>query len=495
LIEAKFSIGSLENNFAALPDNFYARIRPTPVKSPLLLAFNDALSKELGLSTAHLDASELAQLFSGNVLPEGSEPVAAAYAGHQFGNFVPNLGDGRAILIGEVRDRADQLRDIQLKGSGLTPFSRRGDGRAALGPVLREYLVSEAMHALGIPSTRALAMTLTGEFILREGYVPGAVLTRVAASHIRVGTFEYFAAQGDFDSIRRLVDYVIARHYPTLDAADNKAFSLLQTVIERQAALISKWMMVGFVHGVMNTDNMAISGETIDFGPCAFMEAYHPDTVFSSIDQFGRYAYGRQPSIAQWNLARLGEALLPLISADEQVAIDLATGALSRFASLYGSFWLDGMRLKLGLSRQEDADRDLVHAFLDGLARTGTDFTLAFRRLGETVGAANNEPFLSFVGHDPGFTHWLERYDARLERDGGDRRDRHVRMQRVNPAYIPRNHLVEKAINAAVKEGELEPFRALQTLLSRPFDEADGFEAYMQPAEPSERVYQTFCGT
>jgi uncharacterized protein YdiU (UPF0061 family) len=495
LTHPELSIGRFENSFAQLPDGFFVRQNPTPVSEPVLLAFNTELADELGLDTSGLTRGELATIFSGNAVPLGAEPLAAAYAGHQFGNFVPQLGDGRAILLGEVRDRAGRLRDIQLKGSGPTPFSRRGDGRSALGPVLREYLISEAMHVLGVPSTRALAAVLSGDRVLREGYKPGAVMTRVASSHIRVGSFQYFAARDDQASIQRLTGYVIGRLYPEAQHSESPALALLQAVIEQQAKLIAHWMMIGFVHGVMNTDNMALSGETIDFGPCAFMEAYNPDIVFSSIDQFGRYAYGRQPGIAQWNLARLAEALLPLIDPDEKKSVELASAAISDFAPIYHELWLDGMRAKLGLFQKEEDDRALIGAFLDGLQRTETDFTLAFRRLGERDLGASASPFLGLVKHDAALIDWLDGYRARLMRDGGDDQARFAAIQKVNPIYIPRNHQVEAALSAAIDEGDLGPFKALHGILAHPFEEKAEFEAYSLPSQSSERVYQTFCGT
>ena len=491
MTQAKLSIGTFENSFARLPDRFFARLVPEPVSSPRLLLLNAVLAEELGLSTGNVPPDALAHVFSGNVMPEGAEPLASVYAGHQFGNFVPQLGDGRAILLGEVRDRAGRLRDLQLKGSGPTPYSRRGDGRAALGPVLREYLISEAMHALGIPTTRALAAVLTGDQVLREGYRPGAVMTRVAASHVRVGSFEYFAAREDLAAIKALADYVIDRHYPEARDTERPALALLQVVIERQAKLIARWMMVGFVHGVMNTDNMTLSGETIDFGPCAFMDAYDPRTVFSSIDQFGRYAYGRQPGIAQWNLARLAEALVPLIDPDEAKAVELASAAISDFAPIYHEAWLAGMRAKLGLVEEEEGDRALIGDLLDSLERTGTDFTLAFRRLSETQAGA----FPALVKQDELLVEWLTRYQARCAREKNSPEDRADAMRRVNPIYIPRNHQVEAALAAAVEEGDLGPFNRLHAILASPFVEVEGLEAYAEAAGPSERVFQTFCGT
>jgi len=492
---SEISIGRFENSFAKLPDSFFARLDPTPVSSPVLLAFNSELAGELGLVTEHLSSADLAMVFSGNAMPLGAEPLAAAYAGHQFGNFVPQLGDGRAILIGEVRDRFGHLRDIQLKGSGPTPFSRRGDGRAALGPVLREYLISEAMPALGVPTTRALAAVLTGDRVLREGYMPGAVITRVASSHIRVGSFEFFAAREDSAAIQRLTDYVIDRHYPDAKQAESPALAMLQAVIERQARLIAKWMMTGFIHGVMNTDNMTLSGETIDFGPCAFMDSYDPKTVFSSIDQFGRYAYGRQPSIAQWNLARLAEALVPLIDPDEKRAVELASAAISDFAPIYHEAWLEGMRAKLGLQSEEEGDRVLVGELLDGLERMGADFTRTFRSLADIHGDDVDRTFLAEVKDDALLKDWLLAYRARVGREPLSSEERAKAMRRVNPIYIPRNHKVEEAISAAIVEGDLVPFKTLHRVLSAPFEARDGYEAYTEAAGPEGRVYQTFCGT
>src|SRR6266403_3491736 len=370
------------SSYAGLPERFFARVNPVPVAKPRLLRFNHALAAELGLDIGDLDAEALAATFSGNVLPPRVEPIAMAYAGHQFGHFVPQLGDGRAILLGEVQGRAGMRRDIHLKGTGRTPFSRDGDGRAALGPVLREYLVSEAMHALGIPATRALAAVATGEAVYRErGALPGAVLTRVAASHVRVGTFQYFAARGDADAVRRLADYVIERHYPDVGSAANPHLEVLRSVMQRQARLVAGWMHVGFIHGVMNTDNMTVSGETIDFGPCAFMDAYDPATVFSSIDHMGRYAYANQAPAAQWNLARFAETLLACIDPQTDRAIELATGVIADFSRQFDEHWLAGMRRKLGLFTEEDGDLALIRGLLDAMQRGGADFTATFRRL------------------------------------------------------------------------------------------------------------------
>ena len=373
-------IAVFSNSYARLPEHFFARLAPTPVPKPHLIKFNGSLASELGINARGLEPDELAGVFAGNVIPQGAEPIAMAYAGHQFGSFVPQLGDGRAILLGEVLDRKGERRDVQLKGAGRTPFSRRGDGRAALGPVLREYLVSEAMHALGIPTTRALAAVLTGEPVYRERQLPGAVLTRVASSHIRVGTFQYFAARGDLEAVERLSDYVIDRHFPDARDAERPRLALIQAVVERQALLIARWMHVGFIHGVMNTDNTALSGETIDFGPCAFMDSYDPATAFSAIDELGRYAYANQPNIAQWNLARFAETLLPLMDPNPERAVELASEAISAFLPRYQEHWLAGMREKLGISGHEDSDLDLVRDLLRAMHENAADFTLTFRR-------------------------------------------------------------------------------------------------------------------
>src|ERR1700722_8669249 len=375
------AIASFSNSYSRLPEHFFARLDPTPVAKPRLIVLNRPLAQDLGLDIDAVDGEALAQIFGGNIVPSGAEPISTAYAGHQFGGFVPQLGDGRAILLGEVIDRSGVRRDIQLKGAGRTPFSRRGDGRAALGPVLREYLVSEAMHALGIPTTRALAAVTTGERVFRETPLPGAILTRVAASHIRVGTFQYFAARGDMEAVERLSDYVIDRHYPKARASERARLALLRIVVERQALLVARWMHVGFIHGVMNTDNTALSGETIDFGPCAFMDFYDPATAFSAIDELGRYAYGNQPTIAKWNLARFAETLLPLLDPNPERAIELANEAISAFTSRFQEHWLAGMRDKLGLASNEEGDLELAHAFLRAMHESAADFTLTFRRL------------------------------------------------------------------------------------------------------------------
>ncbi|GBD46918.1 protein adenylyltransferase SelO [Methylopila sp. Yamaguchi] len=484
-----------DNSYARLPDAFHRRTPPTPVAAPRLVALNRELADELGLDPKTLSGEAAAQAFAGNAVLPGSDPIAAAYAGHQFGQFVPQLGDGRAILLGEVVDRAGLRRDIQLKGSGPTPFSRNGDGRAALGPVLREYLVSEAMAALGVPTTRALAAVTTGEAVHRERKLPGAVLTRVAASHIRVGTFQFFAARRNLEALTALVDHVVARHYPESAARPDRALALLEGVVARQAALVAQWMHVGFVHGVMNTDNCSVAGETIDYGPCAFLDAYDPKAVFSSIDRHGRYAFANQPAIAHWNLTRLAECLLPLISEDEQRAIAEATEALDRFAPAFEAAYFDGYRRKLGLRTEEEGDAELVQDLLDRMAEGLADYTLTFRRLG-AVAEGEPAPAARELFVDPtAFDAWAERYRARLAREPDEAGARRRRMARANPALIPRNHLVEAALAAAVEDGDFAPFDALQEALSDPYaPEADASPYAVAPPVP-ETPYRTFCGT
>ena len=474
-----------EHTYAGLPAAFHAAVAPTPVKAPRLLAWNTALAAELGLDASL--AARAADVFSGNVLPDGAQPIALAYAGHQFGHFVPQLGDGRAILLGEVVDPRGRRFDVQLKGAGPTPFSRRGDGRAAIGPVLREYLVSEAMHALGIPTTRSLAAVATGEVVVRDEILPGAVLTRVAASHVRVGTFQYFAARGDDASVARLADYVIARHYPELREAPNRPLALLKAVAARQARLVAAWMQVGFIHGVMNTDNAAVSGETIDYGPCAFLDEYHPGKAFSAIDRQGRYAFGNQPPIAQWNLARLAECLLPLFPG---AALADARAAIEGFADTYRGHWLAGMRRKLGLATAEDGDEALARDFLEALQAVEADFTLSFRAL---VAAAEGAAPTA-LPKSPAMDAWLARWRERLAREALPAVERAARLRAANPAVIPRNHHVEAAL-AAAAEGDLVPFKALLAAVRRPFDDGPAQVPFMAPPDPAERVRNTFCGT
>lgn len=485
--------------YSHLPERFYQRCKPTPVRSPRLIAFNQPLAEELGFDmTALPGREELAQYFSGNSVPPGAVPVAQAYAGHQFGNFVPQLGDGRAILLGEVVDHNGHLRDIQLKGSGQTRFSRGGDGRAPLGPVLREYLVSEAMYAMGIPTTRALAVVTTGEPVYRERRLPGAVLTRIAASHVRVGTFAYFAARGDVDGLRLLADHVIERHYPELAALadEQRVLALLQAVQERQAALIARWMGVGFIHGVMNTDNTSVSGETIDYGPCAFMEAYHPGMVFSSIDQSGRYAYGNQPGIGLWNMARLAETLLPLIDPDAERAARRASEVIERFPDQYDAEWLAVMRAKLGLATAEEDDRELIEELLQAMHGGRADFTLSFRRLCDCAESSLADAALLELFEDSSaMGAWMMKWRERLLREVAPGQTVAERMRAVNPLYIPRNHLIEQVIQAATEEDDFMPFRTLSAVLAQPFLKQPGRDRFALLAAPDEQVLRTFCGT
>ena len=474
------------HTYAALPERFHARTPPTPVVAPSLIAFNDALAAELGVERG--DDRDLAHHCTGNKVPVGGQPLAMAYAGHQFGSFVPQLGDGRALLIGEVVDRSGRRRDLQWKGAGPTPFSRRGDGRAAMGPVLREYLVSEAMHALGIPTTRALSAAATGERVLREdGPLPGAVLIRVAASHIRIGTFEFFAARGDTDGVRTLADYVIDRHYPDLGESADRYFGLLQAVAERQCALLARWMQVGFIHGVMNTDNMTVSGETIDFGPCAFMDEYDPATVFSYIDRRGRYAYTNQPVIMQWNLARFAETLLPLIDSDANVAVERATALVHAIPARYSGHWLSGFRRKLGLQTAAADDATLIEELLRVMEAARADFTNTFRSL---VDAATDAAALPAA-----FASWHDGWLARLAREPGGSAAAIETMRQANPAFIPRNHRIEAIISAAVTQSDFAPFHELHAVLSRPFDDQPEHRKLREPPRPEERVRNTFCGT
>lgn len=461
----------------------YLSVQPAPAPAPRLLAFNRTLVSALGLDPDALEPVA-ADIFSGNRLPDGAEPVAQAYAGHQFGGFSPQLGDGRALLMGEVIAPDGRRFDIHLKGSGRTPFARGGDGKAAVGPMLREYLMGEAMAALGIPTTRALAVVATGAPVLRETELPGAVLARVAASHIRVGSFQFFAARGDHAQVKRLADYTIARHDPDLAGAENPYLALFDAVIARQARLIAQWMGVGFIHGVMNTDNMALSGETIDYGPCAFMEGYAPGTVFSSIDHGGRYAYANQPLILGWNLARLAEALLPLFDPDQDRAVDKANAALEGIAARYRAEWVAVMRGKLGLAGADDGDGALADGLLAAMEGQGADWTLTFRRLAGAVGG-DATGMAPLFGNPAQLLEWLPRWQARLAPDAA------ARIRAANPAVIPRNHMVEEALTAATA-GDMAPFDTLLAAVTRPYAEA---EAFMLPAPQGFGPHVTYCGT
>jgi len=485
-----------DNSYARLPDAFFSPVDPTPVEAPRLIAFNRTLAAELGLDADALERHGAAY-FSGNAPLPGALPLAMAYAGHQFGQFVPQLGDGRAILLGEVIDRSGRRRDIQLKGAGQTPYSRRGDGRAALGPVLREYIVSEAMHALGIPTTRALAAVASGQPVYRDRVLPGAILTRVAASHIRVGTFQFFAARGDTQNVRVLADHVIDRHYPELKGAENPYLELLDAVAGRQASLIARWLGVGFIHGVMNTDNMTISGETIDFGPCAFMDHYDPRTVFSSIDHGGRYAFGNQPMVGQWNIARLAEALLAILDDDQDRAVEAANAAVTRFMDGFQAHWKTTIRAKIGLGDdEEDGDQTLIRDLLVTLYEEKADYTLAFRRLADAAENETADSALASLLADPAaLGPWLALWRERLSREAAPPQTRAAAMRRVNPAFIPRNHKVEEALTEAVDHGDFSLFEALNAVLARPYEDQPVFSAFAGPPKPGEEVTATFCGT
>lgn len=476
-----------ENTFSRLPDVLFAPARPARVQAPRVSMLNHRLADEIGLNLRVMPPEVAAALFTGQDLPEGSRPIAQAYAGHQFGSFTM-LGDGRAILLGEHRTASGQLVDIQLKGAGQTRFSRRGDGRAALGPMLREYVISEAMSALGIPTTRSLAVVTTGEPVYRATALRGAILTRVAASHIRVGTFEYLAARQDESTLRMLADYAIGRHYPELVDAPRKYLEFFRAVANRQASLIARWQLVGFIHGVMNTDNMAISGETIDYGPCAFMNAYRPDKVFSSIDHAGRYAYGNQPPIAQWNLARFAETLLPLLDSDQEKAITIASEVLGEYPSLFERYWLTGMRKKLGLQTAEAGDVELIRSLLDWMQKSQSDFTNTFRDL------SSEEPPADDRYRDPEFQAWYSRWRSRFSHHGRPNTSVFAAMRAVNPAVIPRNHRVEEALSAAEDHDDLTVLHRLLVALASPYEARADLARYQDPPS-DDGNYRTFCGT
>lgn len=477
----------LEYSYLNLPGVMHSKVAPEPVAKPGLVVFNEALATDLGLDLSGFSEEDKADLFAGNRLPEQAQPLAQAYAGHQFGHFTM-LGDGRAHLIGEQVTPGGDRVDIQMKGSGQTPYSRRGDGRAVLGPMLREYLISEAMAALGIPTTRALAVVSTGEQVMRETRLPGAILTRVAASHIRVGTFQFASAHEDRSILQSLLDYTVQRHEPEFSDADNKALALLEMAMNRQADLIVHWMRVGFIHGVMNTDNMALSGQTIDYGPCAFMDSYDPGTVFSSIDTAGRYAYANQPAVAAWNLARLAEALLPLIDENPDRAVEIAEARVNGFAPIYREKWLEMMRAKLGLCDEEDADMPLITDLLGWMQKNHADYTNTFRDLGR------GQPLTHAPYTCKTFSAWYKRWQTRRRESPTSLEASFQMMRRTNPAVIPRNHKVEEAL-AAATAGDLDPFFKLYDALKAPYNGDNAPAQYQQPPEPSDRVYQTFCGT
>ena len=489
----------LDSSFVRELAGLYEPWAAAPAPEPELLVLNEGLAEDLGLDAEALRTPHGVAQLIGTEVPEGATPVAMAYAGHQFGGYSPRLGDGRALLLGELHDVDGNRRDLHLKGSGRTPFARGGDGKAAVGPMLREYVISEAMHALRIPTTRSLAVVATGEQVARETLLPGAVLVRVAASHIRVGTFQYAAASGDPELVRRLADHAIARHHPDAAMAENPYLAFYAAVSEAQAALVAQWMLVGFIHGVMNTDNTTISGETIDYGPCAFMDAYDPATVFSSIDHGGRYAYGNQPQIVQWNLARLAEALLPLLADDTETAVGLATEVLTAFPQRYVEHWYAGMRAKLGLTSEQPDDPALFDDLLRLLHEHHIDHTKGFRALSSSVRGDDAPARALFGGTEAAeaadaFAGWSARHLARVAEDGAQGDEVADAMDQVNPIYIPRNHLVEEALDAATN-GDLDPFHRLVDVITQPFDERPGLERYAEPSTDARGTYQTFCGT
>jgi len=486
--KSSFAGLNFDNSYAKLPNHFYSKTLPTPVANPKLIKLNDQLAKELGLNIKELKSGKGATFFSGNFIAPGSKPIALAYAGHQFGNFVPQLGDGRAVLLGEIIDKQGRRFDIQLKGSGQTPFSRRGDGRAALGPVIREYILSEAMNSLGVNTARSLAFVTTGEPVFREAELPGAIITRVASSHIRIGTYEYFAARGDVDALKTLSDYTISRHYPECADAENPYILLFKKVMNAQAKLIASWMHIGFIHGVMNTDNTSIAGETIDYGPCAFMDEYNPGQVFSSIDHQGRYAYANQPYIAQWNLARFAQSILPLLNEDMKKSIEIAEELLSEFPAIYESYWLAGMRKKIGLFTNNEGDTKLIKELLNIMHQNKFDFTNIFRKLSDVEG-------FDILLNNSEFQEWNVKWKNRLGSENKNSNDHRKLMKSVNPVFIPRNHRIEGIIKSAVNENDYAPMNEMLKVLSKPYNEQLDFLHYAIPPKPEERVTATFCGT
>ncbi|WP_085508172.1 protein adenylyltransferase SelO [Thalassobacillus devorans] len=479
---------NFENSYARLPKPFFEQVKPETVPSPKPVIINKSLAATLGLNGDSLETEEGVKVLAGNHVPDQAEPIAQAYAGHQFGHFTM-LGDGRAVLLGEQITPSEKRLDIQLKGSGRTPFSRRGDGRATLGPMLREYIISEAMHALGVPTNRSLAVVTTGESVIRETPLPGAILTRVAASHLRVGTFEYARRLDDIEKLQELADYAIERHFPEIELNEDRYLAFYEEVVRRQAKLIANWQLIGFIHGVMNTDNMTISGETIDYGPCAFMDEYDPATVFSSIDVQGRYAYQNQPAIGQWNLARLAEALLPLIHEDQDHAVELAQEILGHYQEFYHNYWLAGMRKKLGIQNEEEKDEKLIEDLLDIMKNHRADFTNTFRLL--TLG----KPEDTAMNESPEFKQWYERWQHRLDRQDLSKTSAYQEMKKVNPAIIPRNHRVEEALEAAVQNSDYSVTERLLEVLSDPYAYSPEQEEYTTLPAPSRLPYRTYCGT
>ncbi len=488
---------NFDNSLVRELSGFYVKSSAEHAQQPMLVKLNDQLAKQFNLPLDGLTPNQLAQIFSGNQLPIGAEPVAQAYSGHQFGHFSPQLGDGRALLVGELLDKVGKRFDLQLKGSGKTPFSRGGDGKSALAPVLREYIISEAMHKLNVPTTRALAAVTTGDNVCREKALAGGVFARIASSHVRVGTFQFFAARGELDKVKQLADYVINRHYPKALNASKPYLAMFEMIVSNQANLIAKWMLTGFVHGVMNTDNMTITGETIDYGPCAFMDIYNPETVFSSIDKNGRYAYKNQPNMALWNLARLAECLLPLINTDDNTAIEIITIALNQFTEQYKEYWLNGMRKKLGLTTKQPNDMALAEGFLSVLQHQNIDYTNSFRNL-----TASSKKIMVLFNNTALFKQWYNDWKNRCDAESmsGDAKsilsdERVKRMNAANPIYIPRNHLVEAALKAATSDGDYSQFEKLISVLENPFKQRQGLEKYAAPAPQEFGNYKSFCGT
>ena len=481
---------TFDNSYARLPKKFYANVNPTPVKNPNIIKLNTQLADNLGIKLNNIDPEKF---FSGNSLLEGSQPIAMAYAGHQFGHWVPQLGDGRAVLLGEIIDTNGCRRDIQLKGCGPTPFSRMGDGRAWLGPILREYVLSEAMENMGVPTTRALSAISTGESVYREKEFPGAILTRVAFSHVRVGTFQYFSARQDLEGLKILADYVINRHYQNCVNDKNPYLSLLKEVIKRQALLVAKWMGIGFIHGVLNTDNTSIYGETIDYGPCAFMDEYSSNKVFSSIDQTGRYAYKNQPEIVKWNLACFASCLLPLIDENEKQAISLAQNVVDEFSDLYKSYWIKIFRNKLGLSKVYENDQKLIDNLLNLMETDQTDFTLTFRGL-STLANSNSLEFKKYFSNQNKINEWINNWRHRISQEGKEKKDIAKLINSINPSYIPRNHRIEEIIDKAL-EGDYSYFELLNKVLNKPYNDQNEYKKFQVPPDINQIVTQTFCGT
>ena len=474
--------------------SMYKESSPVPALSPKMLLFNESLAKEMNLHYLIENSSECLDILSGNKIIKNSRPIALAYSGHQFGHFNSNLGDGRALLLGETLDQQGNLKDIQLKGSGRTPFSRRGDGKSALGPVLREYLISESMHILGIPTTRSLAAINTGEKVHRDEVTYGGIMTRVASSHIRIGSFEYAYKNKDISVVKDLADYSISRHYPDTASLDNPYLAFFAAVCNEQASLVASWMTVGFIHGVMNTDNMAISGETIDYGPCAFMDAYNPATVFSSIDVNSRYAYGNQPAILTWNLTRLAETLIPLVNTDKDESIKLLTEVLQLIKPVYTNYWLSLMRSKIGLSKEEQNDIELITNLLEIMEEEKADFTNSFRLLSKAL-IGDTQSIRKLFNNSRRFDGWMMIWQERISQEGVAEEKIATSMNKINPIYIPRNHKVEEVLKAAVNENDMKPFSSLYSILQDPYKEIIGLESFSEPAPESNIPYKTFCGT